>query len=326
MADKYTANGLITKDKYGDWCVPPESKELIHSNDPARQTDGVLLASATYVKLSALMESFAQLLHKTEDAKAFAGRALGIKEAFNNKFLDVSNGRYSNNTITANLLPLMYDMVPAASKEKVFKNITDKILIENKGHIGTGVIGTQWLMRGLSVNGRSDIAYRIATVTDYPGWGYMVANGATTIWELWNGNTANPEMNSANHVMLLGDLIIWYYENLAGIKSAEDAPAFKKIVMKPEIIEGLNSATASYRSVHGLIKSDWKKKGKAFSWNISIPANTKAIVYIPAAAADKVKEGKGKASSAEGLKLIGMEGNRAVFEAGSGSYSFSSTM
>ena len=143
-------------------------------------------------------------------------------------------------------------------REAVFKNIVDKILVENKGHISTGVIGTQWLLRWLTYNGRGDIAYRLASNRTYPSWGYMAENGATTIWELWNGNTANPRMNSQNHVMLLGDLIVWYYENLAGIKATE--PGFKKIEMKPAMIEGLSYAKASYHSVQGLIKSEWNNE------------------------------------------------------------------
>jgi len=136
--------------------------------------------------------------------------------------------------------------------------IEDKILIENKGHISTGVIGTQMLMRGLTENGRADIAYKIATNRDYPSWGYMVENGATTIWELWNGNTASPKMNSQNHVMLLGDLIVWYYENLAGIKSV-GTTAFKQVVMNPNFPEGLNSVKGSYYSAYGRVFSNWKK-------------------------------------------------------------------
>lgn len=326
MAGKYTQDGLIIKDKYGDWCVPPESKELIHSRDPKRQTDGVLIASATYIRLSSIMEDFARLLGKDQDAADFAKRAETIRQAFNKKFFDESKGQYSNNTITANLLPLVHGIVPEGSRDKLVKSIADKILVENKGHIGTGVIGTQWLMRGLSEYGRADIAFRLATNRDYPSWGYMIDNGATTIWELWNGNTANPTMNSANHVMLLGDLIIWYYENVAGIKSDPAAPAFKRILMKPDMIEGLQSASASYESVQGMIKSEWKRSSGTFSWTITVPANTSAVVYIPAKSAEQVKEGKKKAGLAEGVKFLKMEGNRAVFEVGSGNYSFTSTL
>ena len=132
-------------------------------------------------------------------------------------------------------------MVPDGAAETVFSHIVDKTLGQNKGHISTGVIGTQWLMRWLTAFGRADIAYRLATNRDYPSWGYMVENGATTIWELWNGNTANPSMNSQNHVMLLGDLIIWYYENLAGIKNNPGNTGFKEIEMKPSFVDGLDS-------------------------------------------------------------------------------------
>ncbi len=322
MQDKYLVNGLITKDKYGDWCVPPESLELIHAKDPARQTDGELLASATYVKLLDVMQNFARLLHKSEDIKAFEQSKQAIIKAFNKKFLDSKKGQYSNGTVTANLLPLMYNMIPANEKAKVWKSIVDKVLVENKGHISTGVIGTQWLMRGLSENGRPDIAYTIASNRDYPSWGYMAENGATTIWELWNGDKANPEMNSGNHVMLLGDLIIWYYENVAGIKSSKESVAFKRIVMKPEMIAGLTSAKSSYHSMYGTIQSDWKKEGNKFQWNISIPVNTKSLVYLPANSLNQVTESGKAIASVEGVKFVKAEGNKLIVEVSSGNYSF----
>ena len=94
-------------------------------------------------------------------------------------------------------------------------------------------------MRVLTDGGRADLAYTIATQKTYPSWGYMVEKGATTIWELWNGDTADPAMNSGNHVMLVGDLVIWLYENLAGIKPDPEQPGFKHIIMKPEPVGDL---------------------------------------------------------------------------------------
>src|SRR5689334_17582453 len=141
-------------------------------------------------------------------------------------------------------------------------------------------------MRGLTHYHRPDIAYSLASNKTYPSWGYMVEQGATTIWELWNGNTANPQMNSQNHVMLLGDLLIWMHENLAGIKSDDSLAGFKKIIMRPEMIDELQYVKASYKSPYGLIKSEWKKdQANNFSWNIEVPANATALVYIPAAKA-----------------------------------------
>ncbi len=273
MAEKYERDGIMTKDKYGDWCVPPESPELIHSRDSLRTTDGQLIASAYYYHLLTLMTNFAVLIHQPD---VFTAKAKIVKAAFNKKFLHA--GCYSNNSVTANLLPLYFGMVPEESRAAVLTHLIEKIA-QNNNHISTGVIGTQWLMRGLSEFGHPDLAWQLATNKDYPGWGYMVEQGATTIWELWNGNSADPAMNSQNHVMLLGDLLTWCFQDLAGI--APDQPGFKSIRMKPIFPAKLNSVTASYNSPYGLIKSQWQRKADIISWDITIPPNTRARVFLP---------------------------------------------
>jgi len=308
----------MTKDNYGDWCVPPESAQLIHSKDSLRKTDPKLIATAYYYYLLQLMQEFAVLTNHGNDCSRFQAEAEKVKQAFNKKFYDKSKGVYSNNTVTANLLPLAFNMVSENDSAVVFKNIVDKILIENKAHISTGVVGTQWLMRWLTKYGRADIAYKLASNTTYPSWGYMAANGATTIWELWNGNTADPAMNSQNHVMLLGDLLIWMYEDLAGIKSDRKEVGYKKIIMRPNFVDGLSYVNASYYSPHGKIQSNWKKESGQLKWDIAIPANTTAIIYIPAKNANDVK------SPAEGVKFLKLENGHAIFEIGHGDYSFTS--
>ena len=127
-------------------------------------------------------------------------------------------------------------------------------------------------------------------------------------------------MNSYNHVMLLGDLIIWYFENLAGIKSNPGKPGFKEIIMKPEIIDGLDFVKATYNSMYGLVKSEWSKEEDSFSWDITIPGNTKAMVFIPALSKTSVTETGKKAAGSEEIKFIRMEQDRAIFEIGSGEY------
>lgn len=325
MRAKYMKDYIITKDKYGDWCVPPESLQLIHSRDSTRNTDGTLLATAYYYRLLFLMQRFAKVLHKPQDAQAFADLGAHIKTAFNRKFFNPLTAQYSNNTVTANLLPLYFGITPVAAEKQVFNNIVNKIEQEYKGHISTGVIGTQWLMRGLSRWGKPELAFHIAANRDYPSWGYMIDRGATTIWELWNGDTANPAMNSHNHVMLLGDLLIWYYEDLAGIRSSTAYPGFKQVIMQPVLPSGLQTVNASYQSIHGTIKSEWKNTADKFTWNISVPGNTTALVYIPATAAAQVIESGNPATKAAGVKWLRMEGNRAVFEIGSGNYEFESS-
>jgi alpha-L-rhamnosidase len=325
MQTKYMKDYILTKDKYGDWCVPPESPELIHAKDSSRTTNGQLIATAYYHRMLFLMKRFAKMLGKEEDAKAFSALSVKIADAFNAKFYNPQKQQYDNGTVTANLLPLYFDITPVANRKAVFANIVKRVTTTDNNHIATGVIGTQWLMRGLTEYGRPDLAFTIATNKDYPSWGYMAERGATTIWELWNGDTANPSMNSGNHVMLLGDLIVWYYQNLAAIKASINQPGFKQVIMKPMITEGLDFVKASYKTPYGLVKSEWKK-GNSFDWNITVPANATALISIPAKSVDGITEGGKKAADAEGLKFVKFDGGYAVYEAGSGHYNFKSIL
>ncbi|ANH83699.1 alpha-rhamnosidase [Niabella ginsenosidivorans] len=310
MQRRYMKEDLVTKDKYGDWCVPPESLELIRSKDPLRNTNGVLLATAYYYHLLNVMKRFAMLAGKPEDISVYDRLANRVKTAFNKAFLK-NEDHYDNNTVTANLLPLYFGLVPEDRMAVVKEQLMQKLKQDNM-HISTGVIGTQWLLRGLTKYGYPDAAFALATNTTYPSWGYMVQQGATTIWELWNGNTASPQMNSQNHVMLLGDLITWSFEDLAGIQSAPESVALKKIRMQPVFIKGLNNVEASYQSPYGIIKSSWKRTGNELEWSIEIPPNTTAAVTIPSG---RITE------SGKPLKgAVDVKNNTTRLELGSGRY------
>jgi alpha-L-rhamnosidase len=319
MEENYLVNDLMDKDKYGDWCVPPESLELIRSKDPARLTDGGLISSAFYYQLLGIMKKFAKISNANADIEHYTDLSERISKAFNAKYLNAATNTYANNTVTANVLPLAFGLVPENLKEKVFQNMVHEVEVTKNGHISTGVIGTQFLMRTLTNFGRGDLAFKLASNKTYPSWGFMVENGATTIWELWNGNTADPSMNSQNHVMLLGDLLIWYYENMAGIKSNPETPGFKQIIMKPDFEAGLTYVNASYESIHGLIKSNWKKNKSNLQWNIMIPANTSALVYLPTTTISDVIL-NGKKITSETYKI---EGTKLVLTLPSGAYNVS---
>jgi alpha-L-rhamnosidase len=280
MSD-FVSNGIISRDNYGDWCVPPEDLTLIHSRDTNRISDTTLIATSFFYNDCKLMEKYAVILGKTEDAQQFHALAEKLKAAFNEKFLDRDKGQYSNGTQTSCVLPLAFGLVSDDMHEKIFNHLVGKIEGETHGHIGTGLIGGQYLNRVLTENGRADLCYTIASQKDYPSWGYMIEHGATTIWELWNGNTADPTMNSGNHVMLVGDLVTWFYENLAGIKSDPAHPGFKHIIMKPTPVGDLTFVKATHRSPYGLISSEWHRDGNKFDWQIEIPVNTTATVCLP---------------------------------------------
>ncbi len=292
MRDRYCTDGILTQDTYGDWCMPPESLELIHSRDPQRITGPEAISTPFYCYLAGKMVRFAELMGRPDDVQYFEEAIARSTDAYNARFLDPKTGRYANNTVTANLLPLWFGMVPDSLQDQVFANIVDKTEHECGGHVSTGVIGIQQLMRTLTEHGRGDLALKIAANDTYPSWGYMVRNGATTIWELWNGNTADPAMNSGNHVMLLGDLLLWEYEYLAGIRvdlsvppacNAQQPTPATRLTLKPYPLDGLDFVNGTYESVLGRIESRWRRDGDRFEWDIVIPANTTAEVWLPTA-------------------------------------------
>ena len=218
-------------------------------------------------------------------------------------------------------MPLAFGMVQKGAEDAVFKQIVRKTQ-EYGNHIHTGIMGAMWFMRTLSDYGKADLAFRIATQKSYPSWGYMIENGATTIWELWNGNTGAPLMSSWNHQMLLGDLLIWYYEYLAGIKSDSAKTGFKEIIMKPVFPDGLQFVDASYESIYGTIKSHWQKKGNGLEWDITIPVNTKADIALPVNDEGLIKEGGVSIAQSHDIHVVGKSNSKVIVEIGSGSYHF----
>ncbi len=321
--EQYIQDGLMPKDNYGDWCVPPEEEHLIHSNDESRKTSGEVLGTTYFIYDLKLMAKYATMLGKPEDAERYVAQAQAMSDAFNKKYWNADTGYYANGSQTAQVLPLYFGIAPAEAEGPAFDYLVKKIMVEGKGHIGTGLVGGQWLMRTLSDRGRADVAYTMATQTDYPSWGYMIGQGATTIWELWNGNTADPAMNSHNHVMLVGDLCIWFHEYLAGIRPDPEAPGFKHILMKPHVVGDLTHVSATHRSLYGEIRSAWKVTDGALVWEVTVPPNTTATVSVPVKYGGVVREGNVPAESAEGVKLLAAEGGYSRCEVVAGTYRFS---
>ena len=293
---EYGRDGIIHCGKYADWCVPPEKLELIHSQDPARKTDVTLISTAYIIRTMQLMEQWGC------EADYWRPIREEMTAAFNKRFLTIRRGTsprpghvlypdsiyYGNNTVTANILPLALGIVPDDCKDDVVKQIVENICVQNKNHVSCGVIGISWLMRGLSDNGFADVAYRLATNKTYPSWGYMAENGATTVWELWNGDKASPKMNSGNHVMLLGDLLTWCYQYLGGIRPvcrdsvATNVTAYKHCRLQPAFdIQDCEWADVSYDSPYGTIRSHWRKTLQHLEWDVTVPCNTTADVCLP---------------------------------------------
>ncbi len=195
-------------------------------------------------------------------------------------------------------------------------------------HLATGFIGTPRLLPALTKAGRNDVAYQLLMNTTYPSWLFQVTLGATTMWERWDGWTPDkgfqdPGMNSFNHYAF-GAVGEWIYRTVGGIQNA--APGFSKIIIAPTPGGGLTWANVAYDSIRGRIASEWKIDGNTFTLHVAVPPNTTAMVHVPAASVEAVKEGGQPASKADGVKSAAYDDGAAVFEVGSGDYVFESQM
>jgi alpha-L-rhamnosidase len=225
---------------------------------------------------------------------------------------------------------LHFDLLPERARAVALDALVRDI--ERRGiHLSTGFVGTPYINGVLSENGRPDIAYALLRQTTWPSWLYPVTQGATTIWERWDGWThdkgfQDPGMNSFNHYAY-GAIGAWLYAVVGGIDLDPERPGYKHIIMRPRPGGRLASATAELRSIYGPIRSAWTLDAErgVFDWRITVPANTSATVHVPAAASAAVREGGVSADESPGVRFLRREADAAVYEVAAGEYHFTAS-
>lgn len=306
---------------YGDWLrlAGPQHSDAI--------------GTPYYFYAARLMTQIAEVLNKGEDAQNWRKLAENIRAAYVTNFIK-EDGRIldgKNETgQTFYALAFGLDLVPAAMEQKVAAQFVDSIAKEND-HLATGFLGTPFVLFALQKAGHPELAYKLVLNKTYPSWLQQVIWGSTTMWERWDGwrpdkGFQDPGMNSFNHYWL-GCVSEWLFTQAAGIDT--DGPAFKRIVVRPEIVQpekGFSRVNATYNSIRGPVSSAWDIKDGKFKLAIKVPGNCTALVYVPAQSADGVKESGKRIANAKGLKFLRQEAGRAVFEVGSGEYSFESSL
>ncbi len=308
-----------TTDKcdYGDWV------NAINMGGSGPQTPNGLLGTAYLYNNCRLVQRAARILGNQADEAAFGRLADDIRTGFNQRFLDMETGVYESGSQCAYVLPLAFGLVPDAVREKVINNLVHDIMVTRRGHTSVGLIGMQWQMQVLTNIGKPEVAYTIATRTDLPSWGYMISKGATTSWELWNSDTTGPGMNGESQKILSGNFEAWCYQALAGINYNPEQPGFRHIILKPEPVGDLTAVESSFRSLYGIIRSEWKTGDqKKFHWQFSIPPNTEATVYVPGEKPETIQL-NGAAVSSNNITGTDPVTGRTMIRLGSGSYSIS---
>jgi len=253
----------------GDWLTPKGSFRNT-SPDPS---PAQMINSVHYLYQLQLASKIAEVLGKKNDAAIYNTRAAAVSKAVHARFFNPAENMYSNGDSVLQAFPLMTGVVPAELRKAVMAKLENTIRVRNQGHLDSGMHGTYFLMKYLWENGRSDLVYEMTSKESYPGWGYMLANGATTAWEGWTGQ-------SHIHDTLIS-IGAWFTEGLAGIRSDGKTPGFKHFLIEPAVVGDLTFARAKYRSIHGEIISDWRIDNGAFKLSVTVPPGATATVSIP---------------------------------------------
>ncbi len=276
---KSHAMSMQTWNFLGDWLTP---KGNIRGNGPSPEP-ALAINTVHYLYQLQLAAKIAGVLGKDAEAAAFTARAATVARAVHQKFYNPAEHAYTNGDSVQQAFPLLTGLVPEELRKDVMNKLENTIRVRNGGHLDTGMHGTYFVMKYLMEAGRNDLIYETTSKQDYPGWGYMLANGATTSWEGWTGQ-------SHIHDTLIS-IGAWFIEGLGGIQSDGKSPGFQHFVIKPAVVGDLTSARAKYRSIHGDIVSDWRIEGGTFKLSVTVPAGTTASVFVPGKPAIEVASG-----------------------------------
>lgn len=295
---------------HGDWNALDDS------------TPSVVFATACFAHSTALLARMAAATDQVGDAARYTRLAEEIRSAFNRMFVG-AEGRVKGNTQTCYALALQLELLPTAVRSRAAQRLVEAIQ-ERDGHLSTGFFGTACLPLALTSHGHVDVAYGMLLKETYPSWGYWIRQGATSLWERWDGWTEtqkfqDPMMNSFCHPAF-GSIGEWLFRVVAGIDT--DEPGFKRVVVCPRPGGGLTHAGARYDSVRGRIETSWRIQHDAFELDVRIPANTTATVFMPARTANSITEGGRPVLAAADIEVAGIEGDRIVLKIGSGRYRF----
>lgn len=295
---------------YGDWLS-------IGADTPKD-----VIATAFFAHSTKLTAEAARVLGKDDDARKYETLFEDVKKAFNKAYV-AADGRIKGNTQTCYVMALTFDLLPPEKRPLAIRYLVEDIE-SRKTHLSTGFIGTGLLMPILAQTGSQATAYQLLLTEGYPSWGYSIKHGATSIWERWDGWTAekgfqDPGMNSFAHYSF-GAVARWMFQSVAGIDT--DGPGFKRLLIHPQPGKGFTWVKASYRSLHGQIASEWKTEGNAWTWRLTIPANTVATVRVPAGQSAKVTVDGKPLAAAKDVKLRAQGPRGVECEVPAGTYEF----
>ncbi len=322
---------IVTYSYYGDW-APPVEESVGGSQGTSAvslNTPGALVSTGYYYYAARLLSQMAEVLDKRADALHYAERARKIAAAYHEHFYDPATGGYGSNNQACNALSAYLGLVPEHLQDRVIENLVHDVLVLHDGHLTTGNLCTKYLLEVLTHNHHADVAYRVVTQETYPSWGYMLANGATTVWERWEHATGGG-MNSHNHPMY-ASVGAWLCRALGGIMADPKGPGFARFDIRPHPAGDLTHARCSLETVRGRIESAWMLEGERLTLQVTVPVGSNARICVPVPSKGdrfRITEAQvpvwqdGPMDSVPGLESVHAEPHCIAFAVGSGSYTF----
>jgi alpha-L-rhamnosidase len=278
-----------------------------------------LIATAQFHQAASMVAKFADILGKAADSGRYRQLAGEIKQAFIERFVEQGTGRVGIATQAAQSAALYSGLVPDSEVENAVQHMVDAVVVDHGGHIAAGIFGTKYLLNMLSRTGHSEVAYRMVDQKTFPGWGHMLENGATTLWETW---AQSDNVFSQNHPMF-GSVSEWFFKSLGGIEPAKDAVGFDQFKVAPFIPSDLEWVDVSYASVRGTISCSWRRVGDKIQMYVNVPVNSTALIQIPTSDVSSIQEGGLPVAGVSSLRLLPARLPSIVeIELGSGRFQF----
>lgn len=292
----------------GDWATP-------RGIDQSYLPSVLLINNCLRIYYYELMTQIATALDYADDATRYRDKAESLRPVVHNAFYNPATGTYADGDQIDLVMPLLADVVPAELREDMLNRLEQDIL-KRKGHIGVGLPGVWALVKLLVKIERSDLMFILANSDEYPGWGYMLKNGATTTWEHWDG------FRSHIHNCYNG-IGIWFYQGIAGIRPVAEGPGFRHFQVRPSIVGDIKWSKATYLSCLGNIVSNWQIVNGQLEMTVGVPIGTKAAIWLPVSETADITESGKPVAEAKGVRFLRSEEGCAVYEVEAGDYLFS---
>ena len=278
----------------GDWLAldKPDPKD---AENPFGATDLQYTASCFYFYSASLTAKAAKALGYEEDAADYRALSEKIRGAVVAEYFNPDGSFKIEGTQTACVLSLFFGIYPEGKADRVLDQLKARLKAKN-WHLDTGFCGTPFLCRALSDHGANDIAYTLFLNDDFPSWLYEVKLGATTVWERWNsllpdGSISGTGMNSLNHYAY-GSIVDWMYRNLCGFNPVEEAPGYKRAVIRPMPDPRLRRAEMTMDTAAGLYRVSWRYEGEALRYGVTVPFDCTAQLILPDGRVEHLEAGE----------------------------------